>query len=303
MCKSIRVTLDQHIFREELELWPLFDKHFSVEDQDKIVGRIIGTTGAEVLQSMLPWVTSALTQDEQNKMMDTWKQATKNTMFNEWLDEFLKGTPKSPLQTEISESGKGTDSQESLDQSDQMFKPGWKDIFRMNQSELESEVRKLYRDSTLDPRRRAYLIQNLMTSRWIAAQQKLTQTAEGETSNGEDVPGCSPSFRDPEKQIYGCEHYKRNCKLRAACCGMLFTCRFCHDKVSDHSMDRKATLEMMCMCCLKIQAVGPICTTPLCNGLTMAKYYCNICKFFDDERTVYHCPILQFMPSWEGSWD
>jgi zinc finger-like protein len=31
MCKSIRVTLDQHVFREELELWPLFDRHFSVE--------------------------------------------------------------------------------------------------------------------------------------------------------------------------------------------------------------------------------------------------------------------------------
>lgn len=104
MCKSIRVTLDQHIFREELELWPLFGRHFSVEEQDKIVGRIIGTTGAEVLQSMLPWVTSALTQDEQNKMMDTWKQATKNTMFNEWLNECWKGTPGSRLKTKTLES-------------------------------------------------------------------------------------------------------------------------------------------------------------------------------------------------------
>lgn len=44
-----------------------------------------------------------------------------------------------------------------------MFKPGWKDIFRMNQNELEAEIRKVYRDSTLDPRRKAYLVQNLMT--------------------------------------------------------------------------------------------------------------------------------------------
>lgn len=99
MCKSVRVTLDQHIFREELELWPLFDKHFSVEEQDKIVGQIIGTTGAEVLQSMLPWVTSALTQEEQNKMMDTWKQATKNTMFSEWLNEWWDGNPASSRTT------------------------------------------------------------------------------------------------------------------------------------------------------------------------------------------------------------
>ncbi|KAI7997314.1 Zinc finger protein BRUTUS [Camellia lanceoleosa] len=292
MCKSIRVTLDQHVFREELELWPLFDRHFSVEEQDKIVGHIIGTTGAEVLQSMLPWVTSALTQEEQNKMMDTWKQATKNTMFSEWLKEWWEGTSSASSQIATSENSisQGTDVHEALDQSDSTFKPGWKDIFWMNQNELESEIRKVSRDSTLDPRRKAYLIQNLMTSRWIAAQQKLTQVGIGEASNGEDLLGCSPSFRDPEKCVFGCEHYKRNCKLRAACCGKLFTCRFCHDKVSDHSMDRKTTSEMMCMRCLKIQAVGPICTTPSCNELLMAKYYCSICKFFDDERTVYHCP-------------
>ncbi|XP_077244625.1 zinc finger protein-like protein [Tasmannia lanceolata] len=292
MCKSIRVTLDQHVFREELELWPLFDRHFSVEEQDKIVGRIIGTTGAEVLQSMLPWVTSALTHEEQNKMMDTWRQATKNTMFSEWLDEWWKGTPAGSIQTatESSISPEGMGIQETLDHSDQMFKPGWKDIFRMNQNELESEIRKVSRDSTLDPRRKAYLIQNLMTSRWIAAQQKLPQETRGETTNIEEVPGCSPSFRDPEK-TFGCEHYKRNCKLVASCCGKLVTCRFCHDNVSDHSMDRKSTSEMMCMRCLKIQPIGPICQTPSCEGFSMSKYYCNICKFFDDERTVYHCPF------------
>ena len=46
----------------------------------------------------------------------------------------------------------GAECQESLDLNDQMFKPGWKDIFWMNQNELESEIRKVYRDSTLDPR-------------------------------------------------------------------------------------------------------------------------------------------------------
>ncbi|XP_057750044.1 zinc finger protein BRUTUS-like [Arachis stenosperma] len=294
MCKSIRVTLDHHLFREECELWPLFGKHFTVEEQDKIVGRIIGTTGAEVLQSMLPWVTSALTQDEQNKMMDTWKQATKNTMFNEWLTECWKDSPAPITQIETSDhntSRRGAEYQESLDHNDQMFKPGWKDIFRMNQNELESEIRKVYRDSTLDPRRKAYLVQNLMTSRWIAAQQKSLKAITEVASNGEQIEGQSPSFRNPDKHVYGCEHYKRNCKLRATCCGKLVTCRFCHDNVSDHSMDRKATSEMMCMRCLNIQPIGPKCMTPSCNELSMAKYYCNICKFFDDERNVYHCPF------------
>ncbi|KAI4331498.1 hypothetical protein MLD38_029683 [Melastoma candidum] len=292
MCKSIKVTLDHHIFREELELWPLFGKHFSVEEQDKIVGRIIGTTGAEVLQSMLPWVTAALTLDEQNQMMDTWKHAAKNTMFNEWLSECLKGTSASSLQSQAETSALPNEIElkDALDQSDQMFKPGWKDIFRMNQNELEAEIRKVYRDSSLDPRRKAYLVQNLMTSRWIASQQK-PQEVTRESSNSNEVAGRSRSYRDTEKQIFGCVHYKRNCKIRAACCDKLFTCRFCHDKVSDHSMERKMTKEMMCMQCLEIQPVGQACATPACNGFLMAKYYCNICKFFDDERNVYHCPF------------
>ncbi|CAN6451570.1 unnamed protein product [Victoria cruziana] len=293
MCKSLRVALDQHVYREELELWPLFDRHFTIEEQDKIVGRIIGTTGAEVLQSMLPWVTAALTQEEQNKMMDTWKHATKNTMFSEWLSEWWTESPQASLSrsSDTSILAEGKDIEENVDESEQMFKPGWKDIFRMNQNELEAEIRKVSRDSSLDPRRKAYLIQNLMTSRWLASQQKLPQSSAGETSNGDDMPGRCPSFRDAENKIYGCEHYKRNCKVVAACCNKLFACRFCHDKVSDHSMDRKATVEMMCMRCLKIQPVGPTCITPSCAGFSMAKYFCNICKFFDDERTVYHCPF------------
>ncbi|KAL6620645.1 hypothetical protein ACP70R_035784 [Stipagrostis hirtigluma subsp. patula] len=292
MCKSIRVTLSNHVHREELELWPLFDKHFSIEEQDKIIGRIIGTTGAEVLQSMLPWVTSALSLEEQNKMLDAWRQVTKNTMFDEWLNEWWTGPSGSSGPPDMASSPpEESHLQENIEQSEQTFKPGWKDIFRMNQNELEAEIRKVSRDSSLDPRRKAYLIQNLMTSRWIAAQQKSPeQSAEGHDRNT-GIPGCIPSYRDPEKQIFGCEHYKRNCKLVAACCNKLFTCRFCHDKVSDHTMERKATVEMMCMLCLTVQPVGPNCQTPSCKGLSMAKYYCSICKFFDDERTVYHCPF------------
>ncbi|GJN15135.1 hypothetical protein PR202_gb02028 [Eleusine coracana subsp. coracana] len=239
MCKSIRVTLSNHVHREELELWPLFDKHFSIEEQDRIVGRIIGTTGAEVLQSMLPWVTAALSLEEQNKMLDMWRQVTKNTMFDEWLNEWWKGpTTSSNSSNKASSPLEESHFQENFEQGDKMFKPGWKDIFRMNQSELEAEIRKVSRDSTLDPRRKAYLIQNLMTSRWIAAQQKCPQSSAEDHNNSTGIPGCNPSYRDADKQIFGCEHYKRNCKLVSACCNKLFTCRFCHDKVSDHTMER-----------------------------------------------------------------
>ena len=78
----------------------------------------------------------------------------------------------------------------------------------------------------------------MYSSRWIAAQQKSPKAPSEGSSNGVEIEGHSPSFRDPGELVFGCEHYKRNCKLRAACCGKLFTCRFCHDNVSDHSMDR-----------------------------------------------------------------
>ena len=57
MCAGMRATLFEHVTGEEQELWPLFAENFSVEEQQDIVGQIIGRTGAEVLQAMLPWVT------------------------------------------------------------------------------------------------------------------------------------------------------------------------------------------------------------------------------------------------------
>lgn len=110
MCKSIRVMIGLHISREEHELWPLFGSHFSVEEQNKIVGFVLGTTGAEMLQLFLPWVTSALTQDEKDKMMETLKQVTRNTMFSDWLNEWWKGASgslKEPNTPETNVSPKG----------------------------------------------------------------------------------------------------------------------------------------------------------------------------------------------------
>ncbi|KAL2642312.1 hypothetical protein R1flu_009899 [Riccia fluitans] len=371
MCKSVRVSLDQHVSREELELWPLFGVHFTVEEQDKLVGQIIGTTGAEVLQAMLPWVTTALTEQEQNTMMDTWRQATRNTMFDQWLSAWWKdiqheNTARKPADEEkdvppsgsneslqivadylanggrssrdvrmddatvknfaldnlevSSTSGERTDeggaaaavvptgigstsgSQVAISgQQDgkrlivgdgsETFKPGWRDIFRMNQKELEAAIRRVSSDSSLDPRRKAYLIQNLMTSRWIVAQQQLPNP-ECLAGDERKDPGQCISYKDEKAGLYGCEHYKRNCKIKAACCDLLYTCRFCHDKVSDHAMNRHATREMMCMQCLQVQPVSQKCATPSCNGYVMAKYYCSICKFFDDDdRDIYHCPF------------
>lgn len=104
MCKSIRMIVDQHMSRQGYELWPLFGIHFSVEEQNKIIGFVLGTTSAEELQLLLPWVTSALAQDEKDKMMNTLKRVTRNTMFNNWLSECWEGDSVSLLEAYVSET-------------------------------------------------------------------------------------------------------------------------------------------------------------------------------------------------------
>ncbi len=59
MCAAIRASLETHVRSEESELWPLFTEHFSRDEQQYLVGVIIGRTGAQVLQALLPWVSGA----------------------------------------------------------------------------------------------------------------------------------------------------------------------------------------------------------------------------------------------------
>ena len=62
-CISIYVFINcpvgAQVRAEEQELWPLFAENFSEAEQQHLVGVIVGRTGAEVLQAMLPWVTGA----------------------------------------------------------------------------------------------------------------------------------------------------------------------------------------------------------------------------------------------------
>ncbi|THG03241.1 hypothetical protein TEA_024179 [Camellia sinensis var. sinensis] len=380
MCKSMHKVLCDHVHREETELWPLFRECFSIQEQENIIGCMLGRTRAEMLQEMIPWLMASLTPEEQQAMMSLWRKAAKNTMFDEWLGEWWEGMkrcdiakveddsnlspswPADPLKILSTYlSNKGLDDQNltlhgkgakflqnnssgsdidlfgnlNMDDKGKIssgnlnnrkcsdFSEFASDVNKkkckeladvtilddkpsqhvqvsqdfqhqehlpiMSQEELETTVRRISRDSTLDPQKKSHIIQNLLMSRWIITQQK--SHSEGPVSSGkEEVPGQCPSYRDPLKLTFGCKHYKRNCKLVAACCNQLYTCRRCHDDVADHSMDRKATAKMMCMKCLTIQPISPTCTTVSCNNLSMAKYYCRICKLFDDERDIYHCP-------------
>ncbi|XP_022768172.1 zinc finger protein BRUTUS-like At1g74770 [Durio zibethinus] len=365
-CKSMHKLLSDHVHREEVELWPLFRECFSLEEQEKIIGNMLGRTGAEILKDMMPWLMASLTPDEQQVVMSLWHKATRNTMFDEWLGEWWEGhkiakaaeestTPwiADPLVIISTYLPKALDEQEAIcdnflrassigadiellgmpnmDDKVKVFKgddncsecsecsglfsssndklcneaadlmtnePGQKvtqnsgqckHLLTMSQEDLEAAIRKVSSDTSLDPEKKSHVMQNLLMSRWILKQQ-IYNLEVNKSKNGEETPGQYPSYRDPLKLALGCKHYKRNCKLFAACCNQLYTCIRCHDEVADHSLERKSVTKMMCMKCLIIQPIGSTCSTVSCNNLTMGKYYCRICKLFDDEREIYHCP-------------
>jgi len=89
-------------------------------------------------------------------------------------------------------------------------------------------------------------------------------------------------------QPLGCRHYKRNVKLQCFTCGRWYTCRFCHDEVEDHVLNRKETRNMLCMLCGCAQRASDLCSN---CGERAAYYYCGICKLWNNDinKSIYHC--------------
>ncbi|XP_018436403.1 zinc finger protein BRUTUS-like At1g18910 isoform X2 [Raphanus sativus] len=374
VCKSIHKLLSEHLHREETELWYLFRDCFTTEEQEKIIACMLGRMSGEILQDMIPWLMESLIPGEQRAVMSLWRQATRKTMFGEWLTEWYtsqavgeeetgeankessedsdpldivwkylfegskplevlkkdsKGTmnkllgkdalnnnkaeEKEKNHKEISEGKKvctgGAEERRHTEQtvsncqmgsSAQAFKMAHKQnqygqdiryeyLLSMSQESVEATLRRISLDSDLDPQKKSYIMQNFLMSRWIATQRIHNLEPSTLANNREAVPGQHQSYRDPHKNILGCKHYKRSCKLLAPCCNHLFTCIRCHDEEVDHLIDRKQITKMMCMKCMTIQPLGATCSNVSCNS-SMGKYYCKICKLFEDDREIYHCP-------------
>lgn len=99
--------------------------------------------------------------------------------------------------------------------------------------------------------------------------------------------GDSEDAAEPAPAL-GCSHYKRNVKLQCSACSRWYTCRFCHDEVEDHLLNRKETKNMLCMLCGSAQRAGEVCVE---CGARAAWYYCSLCKLWDDDpgKSIYHC--------------
>jgi len=86
----------------------------------------------------------------------------------------------------------------------------------------------------------------------------------------------------------GCAHYRRRCKLRAPCCGELYSCRFCHDADKQHAMNRHDVKSVVCSTCNHEQS--PQASCEIC-GTTFGAYFCGVCNLFDDDvkKDQFHC--------------
>ncbi|KAF5205114.1 Ring finger and chy zinc finger domain-containing protein [Thalictrum thalictroides] len=98
------------------------------------------------------------------------------------------------------------------------------------------------------------------------------------------------------KMGYGCKHYQRRCKIRAPCCNEVFPCRHCHNdtmgtlkKINDrHELVRHEVKQVICWVCDTEQQVAQVCSN---CGIRMGEYFCEICKFYDDDisKGQFHC--------------
>ncbi|KAG4101985.1 zf-CHY-domain-containing protein [Neocallimastix lanati (nom. inval.)] len=157
------------------------------------------------------------------------------------------------------------------------------------QQEMRRKIISVQRDQTLSESEKAKKIQEIMTFTYKTKNHINTHLNEKVNL---DIPltekDKAPTYNDEENRILGCKHYQRAIKFQASCCGKWFTCRFCHDSVSDHEVDRKKTTKMMCMYCNTVQKAGQKCIK--CERC-LARYYCDKCKLWDDEpkKSIYHC--------------
>lgn len=109
------------------------------------------------------------------------------------------------------------------------------------------------------------------------------------------------SEKEMNQKFHGCQHYARKCKIKATCCNLFVSCRFCHDEAmeDDHEMNRFTTEKILCMICLTEQDIGEKCIN--CNE-SFAHYFCNKCRFHENSpgKKVYHCDRCNICRLGEG---
>jgi zinc finger protein-like protein len=313
--RTLRDEMVDHLRMEEEQLWPILTSNFSKDEQAEIVARIFGLMPADRFRELLPWMIRVLSTSEQATMMTHILQVTKSTMFETWLNSWFRlpgasqsgggdagGCVAGEVATggALSRSAAGNASAaakaaaaasaaaSAKQEIDETASAAAALVLLRRRDNVKLAIREIAADSSLAPEVRSRMMQQVMLAPWSQKNAAAKVAAPPECSDANDR---APSYRDKARGVLGCSHYARACKLVAACCEKVHTCRLCHDATESHMMDRTATREMICMHCSTKQPVAKACREDGC-GKTMARYFCEFCRFFDDDpsRNIYHCP-------------
>eukprot|EP00178_Gracilaria_changii_P008532 TRINITY_DN2585_c0_g1_i1.p1 TRINITY_DN2585_c0_g1~~TRINITY_DN2585_c0_g1_i1.p1 ORF type:complete len:1137 (-),score=162.19 TRINITY_DN2585_c0_g1_i1:4777-8187(-) len=285
--RVLRDEMVEHLDLEEKHLWPLCRELFDEKEQSELVALIFGQIPSTRLRELLPWMIRLLSVSERNTMMNHILKVTKSTMFEKWLNSWL------PLggENSTSEDASSTQVSHGEDTARRDVHPKEAKTARAmlkGRQNIERTIRSIARDASLTVQERTRMMQRVMLAPYN--EQTAVAQASRKIDSKDDLRKTFVIDKHGVKRL-GCKHYRRNCKLRSACCQKLYNCRLCHDaEEQTHVMDRAATKEILCMECSTLQPVSASCVNKEC-GKRFARYFCEICVFYDDRENthVYHC--------------
>lgn len=299
VARTLRDEMINHLDLEEKQMWPQLTKNFSEEEQSEIVALLFGQMPGGLLRDLLPWMIRLFSVSERNTMMNHILQITKSTMFQTWLKTWLPiegenyGLGSSARTAERQNRHPEKDRLKSFVKTEQQSKrsldnshSGTALILLHGRDNMERTMRSIARDESLSARDRTMMMQQIMLAPY---NELCANVAAASRVKHDDKQDRAPTYTKGTDRL-GCDHYLRACKLRAACCNRLYTCRLCHDASETHIMDRASTTEILCMRCDTLQSVSRTCVNENCQQ-QFAKYFCEVCIFYDDmkERSIYHC--------------
>lgn len=82
---------------------------------------------------------------------------------------------------------------------------------------------------------------------------------------GEESSQKINNLRERGDMEYGCQHYRRRCRIRAPCCNEIFNCRHCHNEAKNninidqkhrHDVPRHQVKQVICSLCGTEQEVS-----------------------------------------------
>jgi hypothetical protein len=158
-----------------------------------------------------------------------------------------------------------------------------------DRNNLRIQIQAILEDGTIPLDKKPHHIQALMSRK--CSHPCVTVIAESEQHDHRENDLTEEALKKhyANGDSLGCKHYQCGSKVKAPCCRKWYVCRLCHDEAEQHTMDRYAVKEMLCMLCSHVQPPAQCCAK--CQT-KLGRYYCNECKLWDDDPTkeVYHCP-------------